>query len=193
MVPADAPILITFGDSLTAGYGLAPEESYPSVLQNLLAERGTPYRVINEGVNGDTTATALARVDVAATHEAVLAIVAIGANDGLRGLPVEEMEANLREIVRRFQAAGRRVALAGIRIPPNMGPEYVGQFEAVYPRVAEDMDIPLLPFLLEGVAADPDLNQDDGIHPNSAGARIVAQSVASFVEPLLSEAVVAAE
>ncbi len=193
MVPADAPILVTFGDSLTAGYGLAPEESYPSVLQNLLAERGTPYRVINEGVSGDTTATALARVDVAATHEAVLAIVAIGANDGLRGLPVEEMEANLREIVRRFQVAGRRVALAGIRIPPNMGPEYVGQFEAVYPRVAEDMDIPLLPFLLEGVAADPDLNQDDGIHPNGAGARIVAHSVASFVEPLLSEAELAAE
>jgi acyl-CoA thioesterase-1 len=193
VVPVDAPILVSFGDSLTAGYGLAPEESYPSVLQNLLAERGTPYRVINEGVSGDTTATALARVDVAATHEAVLAIVAIGANDGLRGLPVEEMEANLREIVRRFQVAGRRVALAGMRIPPNMGPEYVGQFEAIYARVAEDMNIPLLPFLLEGVAADPDLNQDDGIHPNRRGARIVAHSVASFVETLLSEAEMAAE
>ena len=85
------------------------------------------------------------------------------------------------------------MALAGIRIPPNMGPEYVGQFEAVYPRVAEDLNVPLLPFLLEGVAADPDLNQDDGIHPNSAGARIVAHSVTSFVEPLLSEAEMAAE
>lgn len=186
VVPADAPVIVTFGDSLTAGYGLQPGESYPSVLQALLAEQGTPYRVINEGVSGDTTATALTRVAGAATYEAELAIVAIGANDGLRGLPVDEMETNLRSIIQHFRDAGRRVALAGMRIPPNMGPEYVGQFEAVFPRVAADMNVPLLPFLLEGVAGDPYLNQDDGIHPNVPGARMVAQLVAGFVTPLLS-------
>jgi acyl-CoA thioesterase-1 len=114
-----------------------------------------------------------------------LVIVAIGANDGLRGLPVDQMEKNLRQIVQRFEAAGSRVALAGMRIPPNMGSEYVEDFEAVFPRVAQDMEIPLLPFLLEGVAADANLNQDDGIHPNEEGARMVAELVANFVKPLL--------
>jgi acyl-CoA thioesterase-1 len=184
-VPADAAILVAFGDSLTAGLGLAPEDSYPALLQNSLLEQGFPYRVVNEGVSGDTSAAALARVDTAASEGAELVIVAIGANDGLRGLPVDEMEKNLREIVRRFQAAGSRVALAGMRIPPNMGPEYVQDFEAVFPRVAQDMDIALLPFLLEDVAADPNLNQDDGIHPNEEGARMVANLVADFVKPLL--------
>ena len=184
-VPADAAIIVAFGDSLTAGLGLAPEDSYPSLLQNSLLEQGFPYRVINEGVSGDTSATALARVDTAASEHAELALVAIGANDGLRGLPIDEMEKNLREIMRRFQASGSRVALAGMRIPPNMGAEYVQDFEAVFPRVAQDMDIPLLPFLLEGVAADPNLNQDDGIHPNEEGARMVARLVADFVKPLL--------
>ena len=184
-VPSDAAIIVAFGDSLTAGLGLAPKDSYPSLLQNLLLDRGFPYRVINDGVSGDTSATALARVDTAASEGAELVIVAIGANDGLRGLPVDQMEKNLREIVRRFQAAGSQVALAGMRIPPNMGAEYVEDFEAVFPRVAQDMGIPLLPFLLDGVAADANLNQDDGIHPNEEGARMVAELVANFVEPLL--------
>jgi acyl-CoA thioesterase-1 len=184
-VPSDVAIIVAFGDSLTAGLGLAPKDSYPSLLQNLLLDRGFPYRVINEGVSGDTSATALARVDTAASEGAELVIVAIGANDGLRGLPVDQMERNLREIVRRFQAAGSQVALAGMRIPPNMGAEYVEDFEAVFPRVAQDMGIPLLPFLLDGVAADANLNQDDGIHPNEEGARMVAELVANFVEPLL--------
>ncbi|MDA0203957.1 MAG: arylesterase [Acidobacteria bacterium] len=184
-VPADAAIIVAFGDSLTAGLGLAPEDNYPSLLQNSLLEQGFPYRVINEGVSGDTSASALARVDTAASEHAELALIAIGANDGLRGLPIDEMEKNLREIVKRFAAAGSQVALAGMRIPPNMGPEYVQDFEAVFPRVAQDMEIPLLPFLLEGVAADPNLNQDDGIHPNEEGARMVAKLVADFVKPLL--------
>ncbi len=185
-IPSDAPVIVAFGDSLTAGYGLAPEQSFPSLMQTLLAERGLVYRVVNEGVSGDTTATALQRVDTAAAHHAELALVAIGANDGLRGLPVDEMEANLREIITRFEAAGSKVALAGMLVPPNMGPEYAGAFGEVYPRVAEEEELPLLPFLLDGVAADPDLNQDDGIHPNAEGARIVAEQAADFVAPLLS-------
>ncbi len=176
---------MAFGDSLTAGLGLAPEDSYPALLQSLLLEQGFPYRVINEGVSGDTSAMALARVDTSASEGAELAIVAIGANDGLRGLPVDEMEKNLRQIVERFEAAGSRVVLAGMRIPPNMGAEYVEDFEAVFPRVAQDMDIPLLPFLLDGVAAHADLNQDDGIHPNEEGARMIAELVANFIKPLL--------
>lgn len=184
-VPADASIIVAFGDSLTAGLGLAPQDSYPALLQNLLLQQGYPYRVINEGVSGDTSAMALARADTASSEGAELVIVAIGANDGLRGLPVDEMEKNLRRIVERFQAAGSRVALAGMRLPPNMGAEYVEDFEAVFPRVAREMNLPLLPFLLDGVAADANLNQDDGIHPNEEGARMVAELVANFVKPLL--------
>ncbi len=184
--PEGAPVIVAFGDSLTAGYGLAPEQSFPSQMETLLAERGLVYKVVNEGVSGDTTATALQRVDTAAAHHAELVLVAIGANDGLRGLPIDEMEVNLREIIDRFEAAGSKVALAGMLVPPNMGPEYAGAFGAVYPRVAEEKGLPLLPFLLDGVAADPDLNQDDGIHPNEEGARIVAQQAAEFVAPLLS-------
>jgi acyl-CoA thioesterase-1 len=183
--PADASIIVAFGDSLTAGLGLAPEDSYPALLQNLLLEEGYPYRVINEGVSGDTSATALARVDTSASEGAELVIVAIGANDGLRGLPVDEMEKNLRQIVKRFEAAGSRVVLAGMRIPPNMGAEYVEGFEAVFPRLSHDLEVPLLPFLLDGVAAHADLNQDDGIHPNEEGARMIAELVADFVKPLL--------
>lgn len=184
-VPDGRPVIVAFGDSLTAGYGMPPGQSYPDFLQRELDRRGYSYRVVNEGVSGDTSATALTRVDTAAAQQAELAIVAIGANDGLRGLPVDEMEKNLREIVRRFEAAGSRVALAGMRIPPNMGAEYVEDFEAVFPRVAQDMQVPLLPFLLEGVAADPNLNQDDGVHPTEEGARMVAKLVADFVKPLL--------
>jgi acyl-CoA thioesterase-1 len=184
-VPDDAPVIVAFGDSLTAGLGLAPEDSFPSLMQTLLVERGLVYRVANEGVSGDTTATALQRVDMAASQKPALTLVAIGANDGLRGLPVDEMEKNLREIIDRFEAAGSRVALAGMLVPPNMGPEYAEAFAAVYPRVAKDKDLPLMPFLLEGIAAEPDLNQDDGIHPNEAGARVLAREVTDFVAPLL--------
>lgn len=187
VVPAGAPTIVAFGDSLTAGYGLAPQESYPSRLQKILLERGLSYLVINEGVSGDTTATALTRADTAAAYGAQLAIIAIGANDGLRGLPADEMERNIREIIQRFQAAGSQVALIGMRIPPNMGPEYVAQFESVFPRVAGELNLPFLPFLLEGVAGDARLNQDDGVHPTAEGTRIVAAQVADFIEPLLQD------
>ncbi len=168
---------------------MAPEASYPAQLEEELQRRGLAFRVVNEGVSGDTTAVALTRVDLALSHaDAVLAIIGIGANDGLRGLPIDEMEANIKAIIERCQAAGLKTALAGMRLPPNFGPEYVGAFEAVYPKLAAELHAPLLPFLLEGVAADPALNQDDGIHPNEAGNRIVARTVADFVEPLLEGA-----
>lgn len=191
---ATGPPIIAFGDSLTAGYGVAPESSYPARLQQELDRRGLEYRIVNEGVSGDTTAVALARVDLAASHQdAVLAIIAIGANDGLRGLPIEQMESNLRAIIESFQAVGVEVALAGMRLPPNFGPDYVAAFESVYPRLALELDVPLMPFLLDGVAADAGLNQDDGIHPNEQGNVIVAEAVADFIEPLLERSAEAAE
>ncbi len=179
------PLLVGFGDSLTAGRGLAPEDSYPSVLERLLHDRGFDVRVINEGVSGDTTSSALARLDLAASRKPDWVVLALGANDGLRGLSVDAMEANLREMVVRFRAAGAAVVLVGMKLPPNYGPEYVQQFESVYPRLAEELDLPLIAFLLEGVAAERGLNQSDGIHPNAAGARVVARTVADFLEPLL--------
>lgn len=181
--PADQrPVIVAFGDSLTAGYGVPPGSGYPGFLQRELDRRGLPYRVVNEGVSGETTAQGLARCEAALARKPRWAVVCFGANDGLRGLSTEKMEANLREIVRRFLAAGVNVLLAGMRLPPNYGSEYVGMFEAVFPKVAEDSGVPFLPFLLEGVAGDPALNQADGIHPNIEGNRRVAARVADFFE-----------
>jgi acyl-CoA thioesterase I len=180
-----APVIVAFGDSLTAGYGVAPRQSYPALLQRILDEQGLGYRVVNEGVSGDTTGTALARVDSALSHQPAWVILALGANDGLRGLPVDAMEANLRTMIDRFQASGAKVALAGMTLPGNYGKEYIASFEAVYPRLAKDYKLPLLPFLLDGVAAVPDLNQDDGIHPTAEGNGKVAEHVAGFLAPLL--------
>lgn len=185
--PPDAPLLVAFGDSLTAGYGLPPGQAFPAVLERLLLERGVPMRVVNEGVSGDTTASALARFDAVLQRNPDWVLVALGANDGLRGLALDAMEENLRTIVRGFQESGARVVLAGMLLPPNYGPEYVEDFAAVYPRVAADLNTPLLPFLLDGVAAETRLNQSDGIHPNADGAAAVAERVAAFLTPLLKE------
>ena len=176
------PVIVAFGDSLTAGYGVPPGFGYPGFLQRELDRRGLPYRVVNEGVSGETTAQGLARCEAALARKPRWAVVCFGANDGLRGLSTQKMEANLREIVRRFLAAGVNVLLAGMRLPPNYGSEYVGMFEAVFPKVAEDSGVPFMPFLLEGVAGDPTLNQADGIHPNIEGNRRVAAHVADFFE-----------
>lgn len=179
---------MAFGDSLTAGHGLRAGESYPAQLQHLLDERGLSFRVVNEGVSGDTTAVGLSRLESALSHEPEWVILALGANDGLRGLPVESMEENLRTMIEAFQAAGAQVALAGMTLPGNYGEEYISSFEAVFPRLAEKYDLPLMPFLLEGVAAEPQLNQDDGIHPTAEGTRIVARNMADFLEPMLRAA-----
>lgn len=178
-------MLVAFGDSLTAGYGAPPGKSYPDFLQKELLDRGFDLRVVNEGVSGDTTAAALARVDMALADKPAWVIIALGANDGLRGLPVEAMEANLRQMIERFGQAGAKVALAGMTLPRNYGQEYIAGFEAVYPRLAREYDLPLLPFLLDGVAAVPELNQEDGIHPTAEGNERVARHVADFLEPLL--------
>ncbi|MGH7336710.1 MAG: arylesterase [Myxococcota bacterium] len=187
--PKSHAIKVVFlGDSLTAGYGLAAEEAYPALVEALLAAAGAPVKAINAGVSGDTSAGGLERLGWLLVQRPAIVFVCLGGNDGLRGLPLESTEANLRAIVERTRAAGARVVLAGMQIPPNYGPEYTAGFRALYPRLAEEYDVPLVPFLLEGVAARPELNQRDGIHPNAEGQKIVARTVADALAPLLREA-----
>jgi acyl-CoA thioesterase-1 len=182
---AAAPQVVFLGDSLTAGLGLGEEAAYPAIVGELLAERGVAVRIVNAGVSGDTSAGGLARVDwLLSLHPDVL-VVALGGNDGLRGQPVATIESNLREIVRRARGAGARVVIAGMKMPPNYGPEYTREFEALYARLARELELPFIPFLLEGVAADPRLNQPDGIHPTAEGQRKVAALVVQTLLPLL--------
>jgi acyl-CoA thioesterase-1 len=184
----DAPVVAFLGDSLTAGLGLAEEEAHPAAVGELLARRGIAVRIVNGGISGDTSAGALERLDWLLGRPPAVLVVSIGANDGLRGMPVESLEANLRAIVRRARAAGARVLVTGQRIPINYGTTYARAFEAVYPRVAEEEGATLLPFLLEGVAMVPELNQPDGIHPTAEGQRRIARAVADALEPLLRAA-----
>lgn len=179
------PLVVFLGDSLTAGFGLGEEQAFPALAGELLAARGLAIEVINGGISGDTSAGALERLDWLLTRRPDVLVLAIGANDGLRGQPLEATEANVRQIVRRARAAGAEVLLAGQRIPTNYGPAYAEGFTALYPRVAREEGATLLPFLLEGVAMRPELNLPDGIHPNPAGQRIVAATVADALEPLL--------
>jgi acyl-CoA thioesterase I len=180
------PVIVAFGDSLTAGYGVPPGKSYPDFLQRKLDERGYSYRVVNEGISGDTSSAGLVRIDSVVAHHPEIVIVAFGGNDGLRGLPVEAMEENLREIITRLQRAGAKVVLGGMKLPPNYGSEYIRSFEAVYPHLAKELHAALIPFLLEGVAARPELLYDE-IHPNAKGSEIVAGVVMEVLEPLLKK------
>jgi len=178
-------VIVALGDSLTAGFGVAAEEAWPALVDARLRREGRPYRVVNAGMSGDTTAGGLRRVDWVLRSQPEIAIVALGANDGLRALPVDAMRANLLAIVERLRAAGARVLLAGMEVPPNYGAAYVRAFRAVFPEVARRTGAVLLPFLLEGVAADPRLNLPDGLHPNAAGHRVIADHVWRALAPML--------
>jgi acyl-CoA thioesterase-1 len=184
--PPPARVVVALGDSLTAGLGVAPDEAYPALLQARLRGEGFAYRVVNAGVSGDTSAGGLRRVDWVLRARPELVIVALGANDGLRGLPVDALRANLEAIVGRLRAAGARVLLVGMRVPPNYGDDYARAFAAVYPAVAKKTGVPLVPFLLDGVAGDPRLNQSDGIHPTAEGHRVIAERLWPSVRPLLA-------
>ncbi|HEY2994225.1 MAG TPA: arylesterase [Methylomirabilota bacterium] len=182
---AQEPVIVALGDSLTAGLGVTADEAYPALLQARLERDGLRYRVVNAGVSGDTTAGALRRVDWVLRARPAVVVVALGANDGLRGLPVTAMRDNLAAIVTRLRAGGARVLLAGMRLPPNYGAAYTREFAEAFPSVARRASVPLVPFLLEGVAGVPALNQADGIHPNAAGQRVVADNVWRALQPLL--------
>lgn len=170
-------VILCLGDSLTAGYGVPLHASYPALLQSRLQKAGYTHQVINAGVSGDTTAGALRRLGWALRSQPSIAIVALGANDGLRGLDLKEMKRNLSKILDQLQQSGVRPILAGMRIPPNYGHHYTERFATIYTELAKEKNIPLLPFLLEQVAGHPELNQSDGIHPNAAGYKIVIENV----------------
>jgi len=178
--------IVVLGDSLTAGLGLPTvADSFPSVLQERLKTKGLKYHVVNAGVSGDTSAGGLTRLRSALDGNVRVLIVALGGNDALRGLPPEELKRNLSTIIERAQARAITVILAGMEAPPNFGQQYTAEFRAVYPVLAKQYRLRLIPFLLQGVAGDPTLNQQDGIHPTVAGARIVADNVWAVLEPVL--------
>jgi acyl-CoA thioesterase-1 len=178
------PRIVVLGDSLTAGLGLAPGEAYPALLQRRLKDRGLEFEIVNAGVSGDTSAGGLSRLDWALEGDVRILIVALGGNDGLRGLPPEQLQANQAQIIERAQARHLEVILAGMEAPPNYGREYVVSFHKVYPALATRYRLTLVPFLLQGVAGTEKLNQPDGIHPTATGARIVADNVWAALEPV---------
>lgn len=182
---ASTGTLVFLGDSLTAGLGLPREEAFPALIEARLAAEGRPWKVVNAGISGDTTAGGAARLDWIYRQKVDVMFVCLGANDGLRGIPVHETERNLRTILARARKEGTRVVLAGIQLPGNYGTSYRAAFARIFPRLAKEFQIPLLPFLLEGVAMEPSLNQSDGIHPNAAGARRVADHAWTALDPVL--------
>jgi acyl-CoA thioesterase-1 len=180
------PRIVFLGDSLTAGYGLDRRESVPSLLQARLEKAGYRYEVVNAGVSGDTSAGGLSRLDWSLEGNVELLVLELGANDGLRGLPVAAMKKNLGEIIRRAKSRGITVLLTGMEAPPNYGAAYTSEFRQVFPDLAREHRVAFVPFFLEGVAGIPSLNIADGMHPNREGSRIVEATVWRALEPLLT-------
>ncbi len=185
----NAPKIVAFGDSLTAGLGLSERESYPSLLQEMLRRDGFDYEVVNAGVSGDTSADGLRRVDwmFEGNRNVRVLVLELGANDLLRGQPVAEMKKNLSEIIRRAKARGARVVLAGIVAPTNQGREYQRESAEAFKSLAAEHAVPLIPFFLDRVAGVAELNQRDGVHPNPEGTKIVAETVYRALRPVLDE------
>ena len=183
----DRPRIVAFGDSLTAGLGVAADETYPAELQRRLDALGLRYRVINAGVSGETTAGGLRRVPWILQSKPEIVILELGANDGLRGLRVEETKANLEHIIQQLQQSGTQVILAGMKLPPNYGNDYRSAFERLYPDLAARYRLPLIPFFLEGVAASNTLNQADGIHPTARGYRAIVETMFGRLQPILRD------
>lgn len=183
----ERPKIVCLGDSLTAGLGLLETQSFPALLQHKLDEDGFEYEVVNAGVSGDTSAGGLRRLDWALQEDVRVLVVALGANDGLRGLSVAEMKGNLGRIIETAQARHVAVILTGMEAPPNYGPEYAASFRQAYRDLALRYRVPFVPFLLDKVAGVSTLNQSDGIHPNPEGAAIVADTVWTVLKPLLDQ------
>jgi len=180
------PVLIVFGDSLSAGFGLEPGESFPDFLQKKLDAAGYSWHVVNQGISGDTTEGGVARIDEATRLKPGIVILELGGNDGLRGLPLESTRTNLQQMIEAFRASGAKVVLAGMTLPPNYGPDYIHGFEKIYRDLAAQYKLTLIPFLLQDIIT-PDLRylQRDGIHPTAEGAQIVAGTVFRAIQPLL--------
>jgi len=184
-VGGSSPVILAFGNSLTAGFGVSDNESYPSRLQNILVQNGYPHKVINAGVSGDTTAGGLRRIKWLMKHTPEVVILELGANDGLRGLSIKAMEFNLDKIIGVCEEHGAKVLLTGMKVPPNYGEEYTVEFEKVFIRLAKKYDLSLVPFFLEGVAGVREHTQPDGIHPLGSGYSIVVQTIWKYLKPLI--------
>jgi acyl-CoA thioesterase-1 len=182
------PKIVCLGDSLTAGYGLLEAQAYPALLQARFDQEGYEVEVVNAGVSGDTTAGGLRRLDWALDGDVRILIVALGGNDALRGLSVDEMSRNLGGIIERAQQGGIEVLLAGMEAPPNFGPEYTVRFRDAYRELARRYKVRFVPFLLKGVAGDPRLNQADGIHPTAEGTRIITETLWAALTPMIDNA-----
>ncbi len=186
--PADSrPEIACFGDSLTAGLGLDPDQSFPALLQLDLDAEGYRYHVVNFGVSGDTTQDGLARLPLVLADKPAVVVLELGANDGLRGQPVAVTKDNIAKMIEDLQQAGAQVVLAGITLPPNYGQGYIARFQTIYPELAAKYKLPLIPFLLAGVAGNDSLMQKDGLHPNLRGTKIVERSVLESIKPLLKK------
>jgi acyl-CoA thioesterase-1 len=180
-------LILFYGDSLTAGYGLSTEEAFPSIIDKKLKEKGKPAKVINAGLSGETSAGGLSRLDWILRQPVDVFVLELGANDGLRGLPLSETQKNLQLIIDKVLAKypKAKIVIAGMMVPPNLGSDYTTQFQKIYPDLAKKNKAALIPFLLQGVAGDEKLNIADGIHPNVEGHKIVANNVLKVIEPLL--------
>lgn len=188
MSAGEQPVILVFGDSLSAGYGIGLDQSWPSLLARRLREKGYRYRVVNASVSGETTAGGLARLSRALTSERpALVILELGANDGLRGLPLAEIERNLRASIASARSAGARVVLVGMRLPPNYGPAYTEAFHALYRRLARAEGVALVPFLLDGVGGHARLMQEDGLHPRARAQARLLDNVWPALAPLLKK------
>lgn len=187
--PARPLTVLCLGDSLTAGYGVEPDEAFPALLEAKARAEGWQVRVINAGVSGETSAGGKRRLAWLLRQEVDVLLLALGANDGLRGVPVTATKANLAAIVAQARQTKPelRVVLAGMQMPPNLGPEYTAAFRELYPTLASELQLPLVPFLLEGVGGVPAMNLDDGIHPNPTGHRLIADTVWQTLAPVLRE------
>ena len=185
-IPEDAPVVAFLGDSVGAGLHLAEDQAFPALVQQRLSAKDLPFRLVSSCESGRTTAGGLAAVDWVLRSQPDLFVIAIGANDGLRGIELAEVEANLRAIIERVRAAGPRILLLGVRIPPNYG-DYAGKFDAIYPALAKEFELEFVPFYMEGVGGVPEMNLPDGLHPTPKGQERLADNVEPSVESALRE------
>jgi acyl-CoA thioesterase I len=187
LVQAKPKVVLFFGDSLTAGYGLSPEEAFPALSEKQLVKNGKHVKVVNAGLSGETSAGGVTRIDWVLRQPIDVFVLELGANDGLRGLPLDQTKKNLQTIIDKVKVKNPnvKILITGMMVPPNMGNAYTTQFTAIFPELAKKNNATLMPFLLEGVAGDEKLNQADGIHPNIEGHKIVATNVTRALSPLL--------